>query len=335
MKTTNNLKVSALLITLLLSIVAPTILSVQTANASSTPPNNIVDHFSTGSSGLEADPLPYLLSLGYSEEEVREMSSKDRVKIFLSDGGKKDLDVSMEQICLNLFGNNTGFVPDESMTSLSTNGLTLLTGKACFVASVWDYLYPVDNQTVFHDAYTGIMYDVNLGGYNYVKSLTNESVTQQNVYQWITWLCASYANVDIYLIGEGVHFLSGEYAYCCYDCRDEYGCWNTGNVFYAYELESYGAHNYDYSTLRLGVGGFCYGGTFDDYFLDEGTVWIGSDNTIDKTYVTCFLCLWGYYWYPQNQRSDTAFNNAHGEAQPYVYGLDDFDYHYSGTGIYH
>ncbi|MCL1976679.1 MAG: hypothetical protein FWG55_00990 [Candidatus Bathyarchaeota archaeon] len=41
----------------------------------------------------------------------------------------------------------------------------------------------------------------------------------------------------------------------------------------------------DFSTLRLGVGSFCYSGMFKDYFLDEGSVWIGSNIDINPLQV--------------------------------------------------
>jgi hypothetical protein len=316
--------VSILMVLLVTFVPFSTLIVLQTANATNVTGSNALPSY-------KVDFTPYFMDLGYTEKEMNELSDIDFVRILLSDGGKLEIDYSMEEICQNLFGNSTGPIPvpgldkyndvvQVSEESESALPATRIITKACYIVGIWNYQDISLYQYQLANSYSSIVNSVNnYGTYNYVKTLTNSAATHTDVCQWLIWLCASYDIVDIYFIGHGFYGNNGFYGYCCYDGVNSNGILNPQNLFYAPELKSYYIHNYSFSTLRLGVGGFCYSGAFKDYFLDEGAVWIGGrfhTNTgvpleVDTDYFLGYIGSWGYYWYQQNMGSIPAYNLAH------------------------
>jgi hypothetical protein len=244
----------------------------------------------------------------------------------------------MEEICQNLFGNSTGPVPtlEESQTTISS----MSSGKACLLAAIWDYAGTGNDLPDLANIYTSILYNAdNYGDYNYLKTLTNTAATHDNIYQWLTWLCAEYGTVDVYLYGHGtILTVSGitTYAYCTYDGLNADLTWNEPKFFYANELKSnVGPNYYDYSSLRLGLGGFCYSGHFSSVFINEGKVWIGPTAVVTTTYDLNYTSCWGYNWYALNVISYTAHLYAYNNASSHTGGYSVFTYYSSSSAFYH
>jgi hypothetical protein len=315
-----------MLMVLFVSLVPLSSLTIlQTANATGVNDSNVLP-------SRYVDFTAYMKGLGYTEKEVSEMSELEYLRILLTDGGRINVDINMEEICQDLFGNSTGIVSDSKLdknidsTTVSEeeqSGLTsrLPLTKACLIIAIWNYPDSTQYQYQIENQYPSLLSTVNTyGGYSYVKTLTNSVATKSNVLNALIGLCANYDIVDMYFIGHGFYGNNGYYGYCCYDGINSYGVIQPYGLFYGQDLKSYYLWNADFSTLRLGVGSFCYSGAFKDYFLDEGYVWIGSNignnpSPIDSDYVLAYMTVWGDYWYRQNVGSSTAHNSAHANGE--------------------
>jgi hypothetical protein len=221
---------------------------------------------------------------------------------------------------------------------------TPTSGQACLIVAITDYPYL---SPLYYDrpAFDAILYNVNNAGYDDVKALTNSSATHTNIWEWVTWMCASYQYVDVYFIGHGCNNDGwGDCGYVSYDAVDSQGLVIPSLEYYPSEMISYNVHPYDYSELRLGVGAFCYGGTFNYDFVYQGAnyppppcdrVWIGPSGTSNDQYVEYFLAYWGYYWYPEHYDSTNACNDAVNAASPYIgSGETAFSNYYGLAAIY-
>ena len=271
----------------------------------------------------------------------------------------------MDEIRQNLFGNSTGPVPipgktateaipnqesidqtaiNNQMSTATTDSPT--SGQACLIVGIWDYrpAGPSQGDLAFiQGAYTAIVYNANYAGYNYVATLQNQDATHANIWQWLTWLCFYYQNVDVYLLGHGVY--TGAYAYCPYDSMwlnyvSDFGC-----LYYSGEMQSWGVHPYEYKQLRLGLGGFCFSAGFYPDFVyqpiqpgyppmsDSKTrVWMGGWGSILDWYTEYFCVYWGYSWYVQNYDSLTAYNIAYDESLVRAWNGQTISYFYNNMG---
>ena len=228
----------------LLSTIAPYTLALGATNSTASQiSSNLVN--STGQE-FKANATSLLQQLGYTEQSVAKMSQSTIDKILLSQGNENQ-NATISQIQQHLFGNSS----TQSQVQPQT-----LTGKACLVVGVWTYPDPVYSSEINHNAYTAIIYNVNNAGYNYVESLTNTQATHTNVWEWLTWLCVSYAEVDVYFIGHGSQIQTSSnpptytYGFVCYDAMDQNGNAILANFYYAPEIQSNNVHPYDYSTLK-------------------------------------------------------------------------------------
>ena len=145
----------------------------------------------------------------------------------------------MQQINQDLFVNSTGPVPvpqefknthmpnqsvsndQSSLNSPSPD--TPTSGQACLIVAITDYPYL---SPLYYDrtAYDAILYNVNNAAYSYVKTLTNSSATHTAIWEWLTWMCATYQYVDVYFIGHGCNNDGiGDCGYVSYDAVDSQG----------------------------------------------------------------------------------------------------------------
>ncbi|MGD6933638.1 MAG: hypothetical protein ACQCN5_05480 [Candidatus Bathyarchaeia archaeon] len=167
------------------------------------------------------------------------------------------------------------------------------------------------------------------------------------MYSYITWACIVYETVDVYLIGHGTYlywgppyyptpwdFIGG---YACYDSLSDWGV-DTSKIYWEWDLRSFYDDSYDYSSLRLGVGGCCYGGYFANTFLNPGGAvshsrcFMGGEDIVYTGYHYNFLHAWDYKWYGIGQNSYTAYSYAYDEAEDYI--EDGVAYNFYGDSIY-
>lgn len=118
------------------------------------------------------DFTPYMMELGYTEKEISELPEQEYVRILLTDGGRINIDVNMEEICQNLFGNSTGPVPapgldkyidstigsEEEQSDFSSR---LPLSKACFIVAIWNYSDATMNQYQMANSYSSLLPNVN------------------------------------------------------------------------------------------------------------------------------------------------------------------------------
>lgn len=106
MKAPKNLKTSVLLLTLFLVFSAFSVLNeAQTINKPYPAPP-VGPQGAAGAGDYTVDATPYLHSLGYTDQELQNMTKQEFVRALL--GNPEEL--TMEEICMNLFGNTTGYV---------------------------------------------------------------------------------------------------------------------------------------------------------------------------------------------------------------------------------
>jgi hypothetical protein len=232
--------------------------------------------------------------------------------------------------------------------------LDLIQGKACIIVAIWDYPYP-DWDLPKENAYNTIMAGVSGPNtpYVYWHSLTNSEATWYYVWAWITWACASYENVDLYLLGHGAQFWWGPpyypppwewvSGYCCYDCVAWWGGLDWSKMLAEWDIKSYYVHPYDYSTLRVGYGDCCYGYGFEDDFLNPGgavthdRAFTGPEGVVYTDYSEEFGLYWKYWWYTVSYSSWEAYCHARDEAADKIHA--DWDppgtpFSYAGATIW-
>ena len=84
---------------------------------------------------------------------------------------------------------------------------------------------------------------------------------------------------------------------------------------------------YDYTTLRMGVGCFCFGYEFADTFLNPNPggpffhdrAYTGPEGLTDGDYAGDFLYIWGLCWYDYEVNSWTAYSSAATYAEHELY----------------
>ena len=355
-KITTQKMLSICLITALAMTIAISTTSSTQAQLTSTNVNTISDNH------VDISSLPdWLSQKGYSLQDVNLVSGTETIKL-LHSMSNQDVNMSMAEIRQNLFGNSTGPIPIPSKTAEKAidqqknlesteigEGLILdspTSGQGCLIVTIWDYA-PAGESTgdlsYIHGAYTGISYNVNNADYDYVATLTNADATYENIWQWLTWLCASYADVDVYMAGHGTIVL-GQHAYCPYDSIYNGYVSDYGRLYYSNDLKSWAIHPYEYHSLRLGVGGFCFAAGFYANFCyqpiapgyelsDSKTrVWIGSWDSVLDWYTEYFYVYWGYSWYVQNQDSVTAYNYAYDQSLVRATNGATYSYFYNSMG---
>jgi len=231
-------------------------------------------------------------------------------------------------------------------SEMGTTGTSLdsLEGKACLVVAIWDYPGTGLDIPPGEDKYDQIDYWIsNYAEYDYRKDLVNSDATWYYIWAWLTWECASYGSIDVYWSGHGTH-ISWQWpwiqitAFISYDAWDDSSGVNPGNCYVAYDFETDGIHGeYDYSTLRTGIGSFCYGWGFHDMFLDPGgsethyRAFAGPDGTSDTGYGTVYLQYWGYWWYLASYSTYESYCYADEEAWEQYSGNTRYSYDETGS----
>jgi len=208
LKSKNIFLVSMLMVLLVSFIPLSTLTVLQTANATDVNDSNVLPAY-------YVDFTAYMMGLGYTEKEISEMSELEYLRILLTDGGRINIDINMEEICQSLFGNSTGIVSDSKLdknidsTTVSEEEQTDLNSrlpltKACLITAIWTYPDPRQYQPQIENQYPLLLSNVSTyGNYNYVKTLTNSAATKTAVLNALIGLCANYDIVDIYFIGHG------------------------------------------------------------------------------------------------------------------------------------
>jgi len=170
--------------------------------------------------------------------------------------------------------------------------------------------------------------------------MTNGDCTHYNVWAWITWACAEYSDVDVIWMGHGTQ-VNGWSAYVTYDSIWDWG-WIWGiNYDLLYYGDDFASGTYDYSTLRVGIGDFCYGGGFMNNFL-----WPGGSVTHDRAfngpelvsntgYSLDFLTAWDDWWIPNHYNSYDSAHLARVAAQDKIQsGESGYSYGDTGTAVW-
>jgi hypothetical protein len=175
------------------------------------------------------------------------------------------------------------------LTSAGTDSVIQNPGtKACLIIAIWDYpgnahdldQGRVDNWLSYIQCYADYY-----GGYAYTPVvLYNSAATHDNIINWLTWLCMYYNNVDVFVDCHGMQIEWWplpplyDYGLTSYDAVNTDGSYNTNNVVFPDDLYSHYVLNYDYSALRMGIFGCCYGGCFTNSFLHPDTYWPAANN---------------------------------------------------------
>jgi hypothetical protein len=216
----------------------------------------------------------------------------------------------------------------------SSGGFLDSDDRACLVFAIWDYpgveIDVAGVEDVFDDISDWIS---STSAYDYWNFLTNSECTYYYIYNWITWACAEYDNVDVYWIGHGITFLSDGVpttAFISHNAWDDEQGVLLSQVYLADDFET---GTYDYSTLRVGVGSFCYAWGFEDTFMDPGgsishnRAFIGTDTEITLAYAAEYVDTWGEVWYDDYEGSAYAHSEADDVADIYLgQGQNPFNY---------
>ena len=200
---------------------------------------------------------------------------------------------------------------------------SLIQGKACLVVAIWDYPGELADLDDLERSYNVIL-DHLSGRYTYWHTLVNSAATRYYVWAWLTWECLTYQNVDVYFLGHGTQIEFWPYtlesAYLCYDGWDDYWGVLLGGLYTQYDFTSYYFGNYDYSPLRVGVGGFCYGYGFNSVFLNPGgsvshyRAYTGPEGVSNTYYSYDFQVYWNYWWYTMHYSSYESYCFARDQA---------------------
>lgn len=211
--------------------------------------------------------------------------------------------------------------------------------RACLVFAIWDYPGTGNDLPDAEDEYDAITdYISSTSAYDYWQFVTNSGCTYYYVSNWITWACANYESVDIYWNGHGTESYD-EAAFVSYDALDNNGNVVNENLYFSDDFDT--TETYDYSTLRVGSGSFCYGWGFHDTFLNPGgstshdRAFMGTDTVISCAYTFEYIDTWGDTWYNDYQNSEYTHTKAANAAAPYLgTGQNAFSYDDTGTSIW-
>ncbi len=302
---------------------------------------------------IHVDTSAVLKELGYTEENISNVPDKLQVQIARSyrvqlklgeDGDYYGIITPDSQLAaVNLVGTDRvapydidlSHAPDAKAVTneqSTIGGSTdyLYNQRACLVFEIWDYPgTQVDLPQEAEDEYYSITDRISsTSAYDYWQFMSNSECTHYNVYSWITWACAAYESVDIYWAGHGTEY-NDLAAFVCYDAwNDNYGV-DTSKLYYAQDFTS---GTYDYSTLRLGEGSFCYGWGFHDTFLAPGgtvthsRAYMSSSSEISCDYTLEYVDTWGYWWYSLYENSDYSAYQSRSAAAPYLGQDSPFQY---------
>jgi hypothetical protein len=306
---------------------------------------------------IVGDGAEYLLKKGLTANTVLNLDKDTAIELLLS-SGKENMNKSIEQICLDLFGNTTGPIPLPSKHPIkSTDDKAQLIGSeelqsqvedyisgtsACLIVAIWEYA-DWEDLPYNHQAYDATFYNAHINGnYNWIQSLTNEDARHEPIWEWLAYLCYYYETVDVYLFGHGLQVTPWNFnGYCSFDSIDASGNHYYDKVFYPNEIYSYYIHPYDFSELRMGFGGFCGSFCFMDAFLysygshvpNPDRAWLGCHLASEDYYNFLMTNFFGYYWYHDGVDSLTARNQANVGAL-YYYQLE-WEHPYTSSILYH
>ena len=132
--------------------------------------------------------------------------------------------------------------------------------------------------------------------------------------------CTEFDNVDVYWNGHGIE-VGDESAFVSYDAWDDEEEVIEENLYLA---DDFSTGEYDYSTLRVGSGSFCYGWGFQGTFLHPGgsvthnRAFMGTDTTITCAYTLEYIDTWGEYWYDNYNSSYWSHLQARAAAAPHL-----------------
>ena len=213
-------------------------------------------------------------------------------------------------------------------------------GKACLIIAIWNYSQTADFPAFPSGEFDSFYYYVsNCWKYDYWHTLTNDEATHYNIWAWITWACAEFEMVDVFMEGHGTTMISGSLfssVFASWDVQtNTTGLINYWNFFFPQEI-MYGYWSYyDYSALRMGVFHFCYswGGSwylgFEMPFVDydypmksHSSAFIGPSGEV--YYSPDFVSEWSIRWLWWNQDSYEAYINSiwaqsHQDTNPLLY----------------
>jgi len=206
--------------------------------------------------------------------------------------------------------------------------------RECLVFAIWDYPGTEIDIPDAEDEFDHIAdWISSTSAYDYWNFLTNSESTHYYISAWITWACAAYDNVDIYWNGHGIEFMN-DAAFLSYDAWDDDEGVITSNLYVEDDFET---GTYDYSTLRVGSGSFCYGWGFHETFLNPGgstshnRAFMGSDTEIALAYTTEYIDTWGEY-----EGSYYSHFQARAAAAPYLgQGQNHFSYNDNTGSIWY
>jgi hypothetical protein len=292
-----------IIISMLLVSVAPVIFN--------TKPKDVTKDPKIGNVHVDASAV--LRELGYTEENMSSVPRKLMLQITRSYHAKAELHDDGDYYVtitpdspraeVNLIGSDNiapydidlSHAPDShdvSDTKGTSGGSLDSDERACLVFAIWDYPGTEVDIPGAEDEFDYIAdWISSTSAYDYWNFLTNSESTHYYIYAWITWACAAYDNVDIYWNGHGIEFMNGV-AFLSYDAWDDDEEVITSNLYVEDDFET---GTYDYSTLRVGSGSFCYGWGFHETFLDPGgstshnRAFMGPDTEITLAYTTEYI----------------------------------------------
>jgi hypothetical protein len=312
---------------------------------------------------VHVDASAVLETLGYTKESMSNIPSKLMVQIIrsynvmpvLGEDGDYYLTITTDspRAEVNLIGTDRvspydldlSKTPDSQVVSdakESSGGSldSLLDQRAALCFGVWDYPgETIDLPSECEEEFDAFCDDISTtSAYDYWHFMENDDCTWYNVWAWTTWACATYSNVDVYWNGHGIE-VESDVGYVCYDAWIEEYQWIFVN--YCYFDDDFTTSTYDYSTLRVGLGSFCYALGFSETFLNPGgstshtRAFMGTDTLVNVDYSLIYVETFGDEWYHDYNDSedshDSAASTAVSSLQP---GEASFTYEDTGDPIY-
>jgi len=317
---------------LIISISAPFLVSAE--------PKDVTKDQKIGNVHVDASAV--LRELGYTEKNMSSVPRKLMVQITRSYHAKAELHDDGDYYVtitpdsppakVNLIGSDRiapyevdlSHPPDShgvSDANDASGGSKDSDERACLVFAIWDYPGSEIDMPGAEDEFDNIANWISsTSAYDYWNFLTNSEAEHDDIYLWITWACATYDDVDIYWNGHGIEFM-GDAAFLSHDAWDDEREVLVSRLYLEDDFES---GTYDYSTLRVGSGSFCYGWGFHDTFLSPGgsvthnRAFMGSDTVISLDYTIEYIDTWGEVWYDDYEGSAYAHSEAADAAENYL-----------------